>query len=58
MKKEKKKRNERIKKQERVKKGKHKLIHSDKQTHRQTDEQTDGQKSFTDMRYYTEQYSK
>ena len=40
--------------------GKHKLIHTDKQTDRHTDGQTDGQihKSFTGMRYYTEQYSK
>ena len=40
----------------------HKLIHTDKKTDRQTDRQTDGQtdrhKSFIDMRYYTEQYSK
>ena len=43
-------------------KRKHKLIHTDKHTHRQTDRQTDGRtdrhKSFIDMRYYTEQYSK
>ena len=43
-------------------KRKHKLIHTDKQTHRQTDTRTDGQtdrhKSFIDLRYYTEQYSK
>ena len=31
-----------------------KLIHTD----RQTDRQTDRHKSFIDMRYYTEQYSK
>ena len=35
-----------------------KLIHTDKQTDRQTDGQTDRHKSFIDMRYYTEQYSK
>ena len=43
-------------------KRKHKLIHTDKQTDIQTDRRTDGQmdrqKSFIDMRYYTEQYSK
>ena len=39
-------------------KRKHKLIHTDKQTHRQTDGRTDRHKSFIDMRYYTEQYSK
>ena len=43
-------------------KRKHKLIHTDKhtdgQTHRRTDGQTDRHKSFIDMRYYTEQYSK
>ena len=32
----------------------HKFIHTDKQT----DGQTDRHKSFIDMRYYTEQYSK
>ena len=54
----KKKRIEREKKQE--KKGKkkkrkrQKLIHTD----RETDGQTDGHKSFIDMRYNTEQYSK
>ena len=37
---------------------KHKLIHTDNQTHRQTDGRTDRQKSFIDMKYYTEQYSK
>ena len=35
-------------------KRKHKLIHTDKQT----DRRTDRHKSFIDMRYYTEQYSK
>ena len=39
-------------------KWKHKLIHTDKQTDKQTDERTDRHKSFIDMRYYTEQYSK
>ena len=43
-------------------KRKHKLVHTDKHTHTQTDRQTDGRtdrhKSFIDMRYYTEQYSK
>ena len=43
-------------------KRKHKLIHTDKhsdrQTERQTDRRTDRHKSFIDMRYYTEQYSK
>ena len=43
-------------------KRKHKLIHTDKQTDRQTDRQTnrriDRHKSFIDVRYYTEQYSK
>ena len=32
----------------------HKFIHTDKQT----DRRTDRHKSFIDMRYYTEQYSK
>ena len=40
----------------------HKFIHTDKQTDRQTDRQTDERtdrhKSFIDMRYNTEQYSK
>ena len=35
---------------------KHKLIHTDKD--KQTDGRTDRNKSFIDMRYYTEQYSK
>ena len=39
-------------------KRKHKLIHTDRQTDRQTDGRTDRHKSFIDMRYYTEQYSK
>ena len=42
-------RKERIKKQER---------REDRQTDRQTDRRTDRHKSFIDMRYYTEQYSK
>ena len=37
--------------------GKHKLIHTDKQTDGQT-RRRDRQKSFIDMRYYTEQHSK
>ena len=40
------------------KKRKHKLIHTDKQINRQTDRRTDRHKSFIDMRYNTEQYSK
>ena len=52
----------RVKKEESYWREKDKLIHTDKQTDRQTDRQTDGQidrhKSFIDMRYYTEQYSK
>ena len=61
---QKKKRNENEKKGKRNKKKRenYKLIHTDKQTDRQTDEQTDRRtdrhKSFIDMRYYTEQYSK
>ena len=39
-------------------KRKHKLIHTDKHIERQTDGRTDRHKSFIDMRYYTEQYSK
>ena len=39
-------------------KRKHTLIHTDKQTDGQTDRRTDRHKSFIDMRYYTEQYSK
>ena len=43
-------------------KRKYKLIHTDNQTdwqtYRQTDGRTDRHKSFIDMRYYTEQYSK
>ena len=62
--KEKRKKKERIKKQER--RENYKLIHTDKQTDRQTDRQTgrrmdgrtDRHKSFIDVRYYTEQYSK
>ena len=57
---EKRKRKERLKKQER--RENYKLIHTDKHTDRQTDkrtdEQTDRHKSFIDMRYNTEQYSK
>ena len=38
------------------------FIQTDRQTDRRTDERTDGRtdrhKSFIDMRYYTEQYSK
>ena len=53
---------EKRKNKETGEKTKHKLIHTDKQTDKQTDERTDGQidrhKSFIDMRYYTEQYSK
>ena len=47
-----------IKNKETGEKRKHKLIHTDKQTNKQTDRQTDRHKSFIDMRYYTEQYSK
>ena len=36
----------------------YKLIHADKQTDTQTDRWMDRHKSFIDMRYYTEQYSK
>ena len=50
--KEKRKSKERIKKQER--RENYKLIHTDKQT----DRRTDRHKSFIDMRYNTEQYSK
>ena len=39
-------------------KRKHKLVHSDEQTNRQTDGQIERHKSFIDMRYNTEQYSK
>ena len=39
-------------------KRKHKLIHTDKQTDTQTNGWTDRHKSFIDMRYNTEQYSK
>ena len=39
-------------------KRKHKLIHTDKHTDRQTDGRIDRHKSFIDMRYNTEQYSK
>ena len=39
-------------------KRKHTLIHTDKQTDGQTDRRTDRHKSFIDMRYNTEQYSK
>ena len=41
-----------------VKRKRQKLIHTDKQTDRQTDGWTDRHKSFIDLRYYTEQYSK
>ena len=34
------------------------FIQINKQTYRQTDGRTDRHKSFIDMRYYTEQYSK
>ena len=34
------------------------FIQTDKHTDKQTDGQTDRHKSFIDMRYYTEQYSK
>ena len=47
---------------ERKKRENYKLIHTDKQTDRQTDRESDGwidrHKSFIDMRYNTEQYSK
>ena len=46
------------KKKETGEKRKHKLIHTDKHTDRQTDGRTDRHKSFIDMRYYTEQYSR
>ena len=36
----------------------HKIIHTDKQINKQTDRRTDRHKSFIDMRYNTEQYSK
>ena len=39
-------------------KRKHKPLHTNKQTDRQTDRWTDRHKSFIDMRYNTEQYSK
>ena len=59
---EKKEKKEKRKKREWKKRENYKLIHTDKQTDRQTDEQTDRRtdrhKSFIDMRYYTEQYSK
>ena len=48
----------REKRKEREVKRKHKLIHTDKQTDRQTDGRTERHKSFIDMRYYTEQFSK
>ena len=50
--------NEKRKNRETGEKRKHKLIHTDKQTDRRTNGQTDRHKSFIDMRYYTEQYSK
>ena len=57
----KRKRKERIKKQER-REDINLFIQIKKQTERQTGRQTDGRtdrhKSFIDMRYYTEQYSK
>ena len=49
---------EKRKNKETGEKRKHKLVHTDKHTHRQTDGWTDRHKSFNDMRYYTEQYSK
>ena len=59
--KEKRKRNERIKKQER-RENINLFIQINRHTDRQTDGRTDGQidrhKSFIDMKYYTEQYSK
>ena len=59
--KEKRKRNERIKKQER-RENINLFIQINKQTYRQTDRWTDGRsdrhKSFKDMIYNTEQYSK
>ena len=42
----------------REKRENYKLIHTDKQTDRQTVGWIDRHKSFIDMRYYTEQYSK
>ena len=56
--KEKWKNKERIKKQERREKDKNLFIQINTQTDRRTDGQTDRHKSFIDMRYYTEQYSK
>ena len=47
----------RIKKQER-KENINLFIQINKQTDRQTDKRADRHKSFIDMRYYTEQYSK
>ena len=56
------KREKKWKSKETGEKRKHKLVHTDKHTNRQTDRQTDGRtdrhKSFIDMRYNTEQYSK
>ena len=55
------KRKERVKKQER-RENINLFIqintHTDRQTDGRTDRQTDRHKSFIDMRYYTEQYSK
>ena len=55
--KEKRKSKERIKKQER-RENINLFIQINKLINRQTDGQTDRHKSFIDMRYYTEQYSK
>ena len=62
---EKRKRNENEQKEKRNKKKKRErreninlFIQTDRQTDRQTDGRTDRHKSFIDMRYYTEQYSK
>ena len=49
---------EKRKNKETGEKRKHKLTHTDKHTDRQMDGRTDRHKSFIDMRYYTEQYSK
>ena len=54
---ENKKRKERVKKQERTE-NINLFIQINRQTDRQTDGQIDRHKSFIDMRYYTEQYSK
>ena len=54
---DKKKKKERIKKQER-RENINLFIQVNKHTDRWTDARTDRHKSFIDMRYYTEQYSK